>query len=235
MSSDDDRRRLVASYAGADSARMMADRVLDHGVAEEDVLVDALHDIAVVGRGKQRREGRNASVGLPLAIGRTDEHALSGWFWSAVGFAAGAIPFFVFGLFMQLGELPRLASAAIIGVCGGLGGAAVGVVYGLARGPELAGEGRDTPLTSVLSVPADALGDEPALIELLGSGPVASIWAVRGEHSVLREQLTAPTSDHPDAIPDPALPDAAGHGDVAGNETARDAIRSGRTRRRSSI
>ena len=144
----------------------------------------------------------HAAVGLPLAIGRAEQHTLSGWFWSAVGFAVGFVPFFVLGLFIELGDLPRLASAAIVGVCGGLGGAAVGVVYGLARGPELSGSGRDAPLTSVLSVPVDALGDESALLELLGSGPDASIWTVRGEGAAIDERLTAPTSDHPGAVPD---------------------------------
>ncbi|UDY37540.1 hypothetical protein [Dermatobacter hominis] len=214
MDPDQDRRRLVASYGGEDSARVMADRLADRGVAVDEVSVDAVHDLAVVGRGEQRREARHASVGLPLAIGRADQHALSGWFWSAVGFSVGFVPFFLLGLFTTLGDLPRLGSAAVVGICGGLGGAAVGVVYGLARGPELSGSGRDAPRTSVLSVPANALGDEAALLELLGSGPAASVWAVRGEGAVVDERLTAPTSDHPGAVPD-AHDERSPHGPAA--------------------
>jgi hypothetical protein len=198
------RQRLVASYGGAGSARTMADRLVALGVPEETVRVDALGDLAVVGRGTQRREARHASVGLPLAIGRTDEHTVSGWFWSAVGFAVGFVPFFALGLFVEIGDLPRVVGALVVGVCGGLGGAAVGVVYGLARGPELAGSGPDTPPTSVVSVPADALGDEAVLVDLLGSGPDATVWTVTGEdpQGAVAERLTAPTSAHPHAEPD---------------------------------
>ena len=194
-------RRLVARYAGADSARSMADVLAARGVPSHVLLVGSVQDLAVVGWGDQRREARHASVGIPLATGLADEQTLSGWFWSAVGFLAGFAPFFVLGLFVDVGGLPTISGAAVVGVCGGLGGAAVGVVYGLARGPELDGAARAATRSSVLSVPADAIGSEAELLALLGSGPVASVWLVSSDRRIPEERLTPPGRDHPSVVP----------------------------------
>ncbi len=195
-------RRLVASYGGAGSAARMADLLVNQGVDPARVRVDHLHDLAIVGRGKQHDEARHITVAIAPGMGRTDQ-LLPGWFWSTVGFIVGFVPFFLVGLVVQLGDLPWLVAALVVGVCGGLGGAAVGLVYGLSRGPELAGAGRDAPATSVLSVPADALGGEERLIALLGAGPVPSVWIVADDATVRGVgAVTQPTSDHPDAVPD---------------------------------
>lgn len=205
MDTDSGRRRLVASYAGAGSARTVADRLVASGVSPDDLRVDCLHDLAVVGRGAQRLEARHASVGIPLATGLADQQTFAGWFWSAIGFAVGFVPFAIVGMFVDVGDLSPIAGAATVGVCGGLGGAAIGVVYGLGHGPEPPVRG--TAPTSVLSVSADA-GEVPSeLIVVLRSVPVASIWVEtpwieEPRRSVLDEALTAPTSGHPHAVPD---------------------------------
>ena len=193
-------RRIVASFGGEGSAAAMADELVRRGVDPTAIRVDHLHDLAIVGRGEQRDEAKHLTVAVAPGLGRTDQ-LLPGWLWAAVGFVVGFVLFSIAGLFVELGDLTRLASAAVVGICGGLGGAAVGVVYGLARGPELAGAGRDAPRTSVLSLPAAALGREEALIDVLSTGPVPSIWIVPagGDHL---EDVTAGTSDHPGATPD---------------------------------
>jgi hypothetical protein len=198
---DAEERRLVARYRGADAARSMADLLLARGVPSDVLLVGSLQDLAAVGWGDQRREARHASVGIPLATGLAGEQMLSGWFWSAIGFLAGFAPFFVLGLFVDVGSLPTFSAAALVGVCGGLGGAAVGVVYGLARGPELDGATRASTPSSVLSVPADAMGSEAELVAVLGSGPVASVWLVAGERRVPEERLAPSGRDHPSVVP----------------------------------
>jgi hypothetical protein len=167
--------RVVVSTEGTDTAATMARDLVRLGVPRSSVRVDHVEDLAVVGRGKQRDEAATSSMTPGMAIGNA-EQVVSGWTFSIVGFVLGFAGAALVGAFIPIGDLPWVATAALVGLCGGLAGAAAGLVWGLSRGPELAGEGRDTPATSVLSVRAGDIAARPEARRLLTNAPTVAFW-----------------------------------------------------------
>ena len=157
------------------------------------------------GGASERDEAKHLTVAIAPGMGR-DDQLVSGWFWAALGSGVGFVLFFVPGLFLEFSDVGRLATATLVGLCGALGGGAIGVVYGLARGPELAGAGRDAPVGSVLSVESDALDPttKEVLDELISDDPVASVWVSHGTPE--GGGFTDVTSDHPRASTDGSNP-----------------------------
>jgi hypothetical protein len=186
--------RVIVSFGRADAAANTARRLERRGVAPGDLRIDHIDDLAVVGRGRQRVEARDLTVAVAPGMGRPDQ-LVPGWLWAAVGFVTGFVVFAAVGAVVPIGDLGAIAAAALVGLCGGLGGAATGFVYGLSRGPELAGEGRDAPAGSVLSLPASAVERDPGLLDLVAEDPEAAVW--RGPVGVRTRR--SGTSDHPDA------------------------------------
>lgn len=188
--------RIVVGLDGREGAADLARDLLRMGVERSALRVDDPDDLAVVGRGRQRDEADDTTVSIG-AVGN-QEHLVPGWAYATAGFVIGFVIGALIGPLFSFGDVPVVGRSALVGLCVGLALASAGFVYGLSRGPELAGQGRDAPTTSVLSVSVGAVAGHGEVIRRIGSDPVSSWWLAPG-HEPRRH--TTGTGRHPDATP----------------------------------
>lgn len=186
--------RVVIGVEGREGAAELARDLIRLGVDRSALRVDDPDDLAVVGRGRQRDEADNSTVSIG-AVGN-QEHLVPGWAYGAAGFVVGFVIGAVIGPLFSFGDVPVLGRAALVGLCGGLALSTAGFVYGLSRGPELAGQGRDAPTTSVVSVSVGAVTGHREVVRRIGSDPVTSWWLAPGREP---RRHTTGTARHPDA------------------------------------
>jgi hypothetical protein len=201
MAADRMRPRIVVSYHGPEAAGMVAERlVTDHGVLRGDLGVDRPDDrAAVAGWSPVRPDvplagGVDPNAQRPGAAPERPGLAMGAWVTAPAGATAGFVLLFLLGLVVPDGGQGRMVVAIIMGAVGSVVGGVVGALFGRARHDLVAAAGRAERPTSVLSVPADVLGDEPELLRVLGGGPVDAMWATGGPDGPSR-RLTDPTSD----------------------------------------
>jgi hypothetical protein len=194
--------RIVIGVGGADGAAALAHDLIRLGVARGDLRVDDPDDVAVVGRGRQRDEADAGTVSVG-AVGN-QEHLVPGFAYAVAGFIVGFAIGALVGPLFSFGDVPVVGRSALVGLCGGLALSTAAFVFGLSRGPELAGQGRDAPATSVLSVRVGAARGHREVVRRIGADPVTSWWLAPGDDS---RHHRSGTARHPGDRPGRAATD----------------------------
>ncbi len=206
MAADRTGQRMVAAYHGHEAAGIVAERLVsDLGVPAGDVAVDRADDRAAVeGWTPVRPDApRSAGTGQSLSADPVTEPgpeperpglAMAAWVSLPAGAVLGFLLLFLLGLVVPDGDQPRLTVAIIMGVIGAAAGGVIGALFGRARSDLVSAAGREQAPTSVISVPAEALGDEARLLEVLSRGPVDAIWKVDGPDAPPR-RVSAPAAE----------------------------------------
>jgi hypothetical protein len=141
-------RATFRTRAAADEA---VRRLREEGVPADDIRVDDTDDRQHMLLRQQQLESER-SVPVTGSNLFTPAQAKGAALWAVIGGAAGAVVFGLAGLFFTLGDLPAVATAAVLAFIGALAGGSAGFVYGGGRQPEVDGEVRDPSVDVTVAV-----------------------------------------------------------------------------------
>jgi hypothetical protein len=180
--------RLRATFTTPEDAEEATSRLRDRGVPADDIVVDDAGDRQHMLVRDQRRDVEGAGQ-MPVDL-VSPAQAKGALRYGLAGLVLGAVVVGALGLFMTLGEFPRMASIGLFALVGAFAGASAGFVYGGGRQPEVDGELHDQAADTTVGVAPPNVGVAAAAIEVIDSSA-----AVDAEYETERGDPLADTEE----------------------------------------